>query len=221
MKKLTSRPGSPVHVANAITAFRIVMAPVFLFLLVTADGMKTDVTTVTVFLWIIYLLIELSDLLDGFVARRMGQVTDLGKIFDPFADSLSRLTGFLGFTLIGLVPVWVFVIILYRDMWVSFMRTLLAKQGIALGARISGKIKAWAYAIANVAGLLAFTVKKGLIFFSYYDIFQFLCSICFYAAAGIALLSGLDYSRAFFTGKLTKDTLKKTRNRKKTKEKVK
>lgn len=206
-----------MNVAILITVSRILLAPVFLLLLLTGDGASGDNIALIVGLWVVYGTIELSDLADGLVARRMGQVTDLGKILDPFADSLSRLTAFLGFTLIGLMPVWVFVVIFYRDMGVSFMRTLLARKGVAQGARLSGKLKAWAYALANISGLAAFTTGKVLIFFPYHDIFQFLCSICFYVAAAVALLSGLDYARAFFTGQLAGGSVKNRKTEKKQK----
>jgi CDP-diacylglycerol--glycerol-3-phosphate 3-phosphatidyltransferase len=90
----------------------------------------------------ILLVVELSDAFDGYLARRLNQVTDVGKIIDPMADSITRISLFLAFTQppINLSIIWGFIL-LYRDAWVSLLRTLSAFHGIALGARRSGKIK--------------------------------------------------------------------------------
>jgi CDP-diacylglycerol--glycerol-3-phosphate 3-phosphatidyltransferase len=92
---------------------------------------------------------ELSDAFDGFFARRYNQVTDLGKILDPMADSISRISVFLTFTLppVKLHMLLVFVF-LYRDSVVGTLRTICALKGFALAARTSGKLKAVIQAIA-------------------------------------------------------------------------
>ena len=80
--------------------------------------------------------------------------TDLGKILDPFADSLSRLTYFFCYALAGIMPVWIFILILYRDLSVAFIRQYASKEGIVMGSRLSGKLKAWIYAFGGAAGLV-------------------------------------------------------------------
>jgi CDP-diacylglycerol--glycerol-3-phosphate 3-phosphatidyltransferase len=86
---------------------------------------------------------ELSDLFDGFFARKKNQVTELGKLLDPMADSIFRLTVFLTFTQ-GFIqlPLLLVLFFFYRDTIISTLRTLCALRGVALGARLSGKIKA-------------------------------------------------------------------------------
>ena len=92
---------------------------------------------------------ELSDVFDGFVARRKKQVTELGKILDPMADSIVRLSLFLCFTQ-GIVklPLLIVLIFVVRDAVISTLRTLCALRGTALAARPSGKLKAVLQAIA-------------------------------------------------------------------------
>lgn len=86
---------------------------------------------------------ELSDAFDGYVARRFHQVTDLGKILDPMADSIYRISVFLTFTQPPVnLPLLIVFIFLYRDSVVSTLRTICALRGFALAARYSGKIKA-------------------------------------------------------------------------------
>ncbi len=185
-------------ISNILTVSRIALAPVFVILIMVCDQVGAARDTVIVILWVVYALIELSDLADGFFARLLKQVSDLGKLLDPFADSVSRLSCFLAFTIVGLMPLWIFIIVLYRDLWVSFIRINLAQRGRVQGARLSGKIKAWIYGIANVAGLAAFTAQRVLPSASHRDIIHIFCLIGFYCVAVIALWSGIDYSTMLF-----------------------
>ncbi len=91
---------------------------------------------------------ELSDLFDGFFARKHNKVTELGKLLDPMADSVFRLSVLLAFTQ-GFVqiPLLLFCIFFYRDILISTLRTICALRGVALAARWSGKIKAVLLAI--------------------------------------------------------------------------
>jgi CDP-diacylglycerol--glycerol-3-phosphate 3-phosphatidyltransferase len=186
---------------NILTVSRLALAPVFVALLVVCDQAGIWRNTLILLLWVVYALIELSDLADGFFARLLKQESELGKLLDPFADSLSRLSCFLAFTVVGLMPLWIFLIVLYRDLWVSFIRVTLAKRGIVQGARLAGKIKAWVYAIANGAALAAFTAQRVLPFMPVRDILFMFCLIGFYCVAVIALWSGIDYSTMLFNRK--------------------
>lgn len=95
-------------------------------------------------LWAVGLLVlcELTDAFDGMLARGMGAVTNFGKIFDPFSDSVYRLTAFLALLLSGLFPWWAFLALLFRDVAVAYIRVFEATHGHVRAARASGKIKA-------------------------------------------------------------------------------
>jgi CDP-diacylglycerol--glycerol-3-phosphate 3-phosphatidyltransferase len=84
----------------------------------------------------------------------------LGKVLDPFADSLSRLTYFVAFAGSGIMPFWILLILIYRDVSVAYIRVLISRKKVMLPARLSGKIKAWVYAIAGIAGLAQFSQQK-------------------------------------------------------------
>ena len=103
----------------------------------------------------LFAISELSDAFDGYLARRYNQVTDLGKVLDPMADSISRISVFLTFTLEPVkLPMLLVFIFLYRDSVVSTLRTICALKGFALAARTSGKIKAVVQAVAALIVLL-------------------------------------------------------------------
>ena len=116
---------------------------------------------------------ELSDAFDGYLARKFHQVTDLGKILDPMADSIYRISVFLTFTQPPVnLPLLIVFIFLYRDSVISTLRTICALRGFALAARASGKIKAVIQAggafiililmIPYAMGHLAYGVLRGI-----------------------------------------------------------
>lgn len=111
--------------------------------------------------WGIVVLIELSDVLDGMAARAANAVTDLGKILDPFADVVSKVTYFVCLLTAGIVPLWFVLILLYREFGIILIRMILFRDGVALGARIMGKIKTWFYAISAGVGLFLFSIDVG------------------------------------------------------------
>lgn len=102
-------------------------------------------------------LAEFSDFIDGYIARKWGQVTDFGKLFDPMADSIMHTCVYLTFTLPPIsLPIGYIFIFLYRDFLISALRTICALKGFALQARKSGKIKTALIAIAAFIVLALF-----------------------------------------------------------------
>src|SRR5262245_21634187 len=159
--KIVEHPiGGPTFfsVANCLTFIRIFISPVFLFVYLQYESFGITKTALPYVLLFLLGVSELSDALDGFLARKYKQVTDLGKILDPMADSISRISVFLTFTQppvnIPLVCVFIF---LYRDSVISTLRTICALRGYALAARASGKIK------AVLQGISAFAITLLLI----------------------------------------------------------
>lgn len=129
--------------ALVLTLSRILLAPLFLIVYLYYGEMGISLRWLPYVLLVLVGVSELSDLFDGRLARRQNKVTDLGKLLDPMADSIFRLSVFFSFTQ-GLVqlPLVMVSLFFYRDMIISTLRTLCALRGVALGARLSGKIKA-------------------------------------------------------------------------------
>jgi len=149
-----------MNAATVVTSLRIAFSPVFYILFTSTVKDGTAAPAALWALWILFGIIEITDFVDGRIARRTDSVTPLGKVFDPFADSFARLTYFLSYLVTGIMPGWVFLILLYRDLGISFIRLMVMSKGIALAARMSGKIKAWVYAVAGGAGLALVTLKS-------------------------------------------------------------
>ena len=149
------------NLPNYLSAVRIVLSPIFLivFMLpVWTDG--SFACGSVVLCWILMFLMDISDILDGYTARKFGIVSDFGKMFDPYTDLFARLTYFLCFVGIGRMPLWMFAIIVYREISVTFMRMIMMKHGFAMGARMGGKIKEWVYAFAAISSLLAVSFER-------------------------------------------------------------
>ena len=96
-------------------------------------------------------------MLDGWVARKRGETSDLGKLLDPFSDVLSRLTLFVCFLLAGLIPLWFFLVVLYRELTMTFLRLLLVQKGIVQAASAGGKLKAVLYFLVSLVGMCLLT----------------------------------------------------------------
>jgi CDP-diacylglycerol---glycerol-3-phosphate 3-phosphatidyltransferase len=132
-----------VSIANYLTFIRIFISPIFMFLYLEHDLLGISLRVLPYVLLILLGISELSDAFDGYVARRFHQVTDLGKILDPMADSIYRISVFLTFTQPPVnLPLLLVFVFLYRDSVISTLRTICALRGFALAARSSGKIKA-------------------------------------------------------------------------------
>lgn len=147
--------------ADIATASRLVIAPVFALIFYLPDEVG--------WLWRAAALLglgiagELTDWLDGYLARRSGTLSDFGKVFDPFADTVMHLTFFIVLCLAGALPLIFLLFILYREFAISLLRQLSVKRGMVMGARGGGKLKTvsyvftWMLAFANHAlGKLGF-----------------------------------------------------------------
>jgi CDP-diacylglycerol--glycerol-3-phosphate 3-phosphatidyltransferase len=106
-------------------------------------------------LWVIFVVSELTDMLDGLLARRRGETSDFGRLFDPFADTLTQLSYFLCFVIDGILPAPLYLLVLYREYSILFVRNLMLKKGVAMGARSLGKLKTVTYILAAALALLA------------------------------------------------------------------
>ncbi len=194
-----------MNLPNKLTVLRLIMVPVFFiaFSLPTWFGPSVQVASV-VLMFICYVVAELSDLLDGKIARKYNLVTDLGKVMDPFADTLSHLTFFVCFMYAGLMPALAFIICMWREFSILFLRMLMMKKGKAVAANIWGKSKTVLYAIVSVLSmiyLVATTFAPGEWAHAYYIVLQ----VLFYLAAAASLLSFTTYAKAIIESKALAD----------------
>jgi len=135
---------------NILTLFRLFSAPVFLALFIGSgsDGFLQAMMDSHTGLWACLVLVtlsELSDVLDGILARKLNQVSDFGKLLDPYADSVFRLSCYFAFASHAhgkWIPLWMVMVLFYRDLLVTLIRTFGVERREFVHARASGKIKA-------------------------------------------------------------------------------
>jgi len=157
--------------ADKVTSVRLVLAPAFFvvyllpeiitsfFSLQAVDPVGGAAWSVPV-LWAIFVISEITDMLDGMIARKRAEVSDFGKLFDPFADTLTQVSYFLCFIIDGILPPLLFLAVLYREFSMLFVRNLMLKKGITQGARPGGKIKTVTYILAGALALLAASAAR-------------------------------------------------------------
>lgn len=126
-------PVSAWNAANLLTALRLVLVPVIVWLLLRAG----DWRVLALFL---FLFASVTDLIDGELARRRGLVTDFGKIADPIADKALTGSALISLSAVGLLPWWATVVILIREVGVTLLRLWVIRRGVIAASR-GGKIK--------------------------------------------------------------------------------
>ncbi len=138
-----------MNLPNALTLSRIFLIPVILAILLPAGIPAKE-------LWAsaIVLVAALTDMLDGYLARRFGQVTTVGMLFDPIADKLLISSCFISLVALQAVPAWIAVIIIGREFAVAGLRTIAASQGFNIQASELAKAKMAAQVVAIVLVLL-------------------------------------------------------------------
>ena len=184
-----------MNIAMFLTGSRLITGALFAYFFINAVSQTGEIINIA-FLnaaLICVILLELSDAFDGVAARARNQVTDLGKIFDPICDAISRQTIFLSFLLVSAIPIWAFLAFLYRDSLIYLLRIMAAKDGSVLAASGSGKFKAITQAVATFLILGLFYLKYFEVEFPY-TITSFPLSYYIIAVPTIlSVLSGIEY----------------------------
>ncbi len=151
-------------IPNALTIFRIASAPMFLIAWFATGGRGLPEpereSLRQIGLWVCLVLAclsELSDLLDGWIARRLNQVSTFGKLMDPYADAIFRTAALLCFASPPhgpWYPLWMPILLVWRDIGTSIIRTFGMQQGIAVAASFWGKLKAISQGFIIIALLI-------------------------------------------------------------------
>lgn len=153
--------GRRLTLPNAITVARIAVCPVIFVLAISPDVVPR------IWAFVLFVVAGLSDLWDGYLARRYGWVTDLGKLLDPIADKLLLVATFIPFYMLshgtdpmglipwwGAMPLWVIVVVFGRELLITLFRSYAVRRGIVIPAGTAGKRKALLQSLFS-GGLLA------------------------------------------------------------------
>ncbi len=123
------------NVPNLLTLGRILLVPILVVALLTEFEGKAAIGLG------VFLLAAATDVLDGFLARRRRQITNLGKLLDPAADKILTGAAFISLVGLQLAPAWMVVVIVAREFAVSTLRSVAASRQLVIAAAWSGKLK--------------------------------------------------------------------------------
>ena len=195
-----------MNLPNRLTVTRLVLAPVF-FIVFFLPSIFPSMNAVlyAVLLVLVYGVMELTDLLDGKIARKHNLVTDLGKVLDPFADVISHLTFFTCLLACGIMPVWAFIPIVWREFAQSFTRMLMMGKGKAMAANIFGKAKTCLYALSCPFGFAMRIAKVKQATGTVMDFLRYATVVLFALAAVSSVVSYLIYVNAIRKSKVLSD----------------
>jgi CDP-diacylglycerol--glycerol-3-phosphate 3-phosphatidyltransferase len=145
-----------LNLPNFITLTRILLIPVFVVLFVTPTEDRSLIAAV------VFVVAAITDLLDGYLARRNGQVTTLGKLLDPIADKLLVLSALILLVNVDRVSALVAILIIAREVAVTGIRAIAAGEGMVIVAETLGKYKMALQVVAIVLLILEDTFLSDL-----------------------------------------------------------
>ena len=139
---------------------------------------------------LLFSVAALTDLLDGYLARRSKQVTKLGILLDPIADKLLVISALIVLVDIELVPAWIAIVIIAREFVVTGLRVVALTKDVVIPAEMGGKIKV----TAQIASIIVLLVDKTFVFADLYSVGVFLLWI----AMILGVISGVQYFNLFW-----------------------
>ena len=148
-----------MNLPNTLTLLRIILTIIFI-VLIFQSGFIPKLAAA-----IVFLAASLTDFLDGYYAKKHNVVTNFGKLMDPIADKFLMLAAFFIFTLMHLIPVWMFVVIFFREAAITVMRLAAILKGKVLAAERTGKYKT-IFQIIAVSVILLYLILKETPLFS-------------------------------------------------------
>lgn len=118
-------------IPNILTTARLILVPIFAYLMLG----RQDMTAAAVVL----ILSGITDVVDGYIARRFHMVSNFGKIYDPFVDKLMQITAVVCLALAGMIPVWVLAVVITKELAMIIIGGILYLKKIVVHSRWYGK----------------------------------------------------------------------------------
>jgi CDP-diacylglycerol--glycerol-3-phosphate 3-phosphatidyltransferase len=181
-----------INLPNCLTALRILLIPVFVVLFSDPTPGRSLASA------LVFLGAAVTDLLDGYLARRCAQVTRLGRLLDPIADKLLVLSGLILLVQYERVPAIVAIVIIAREVAVTGIRAVALAQGFTMEAETTGKYKM----VAQVLAIVLLILENGL--FPPWGYVHLLGTALLYVALALTVYSGIRYLVTFWQQSVSK-----------------
>lgn len=202
----------PVNLPNYISLTRIASVPLLIWILSTSrfssqHGQKELLASA------IFILASITDGLDGYLARRRGQITTLGMLLDPLADKLLIAAAFITLVQFNprIVPAWMAVVIIGREFLVSGLRSIAASEGFTIEASNLGKFKMFVQIFSVVAAILSHHWINWDLRYLLFPV-ELIARVSIWFMVALSLVSAIDYFAAFWS-KINRSVVKRQRRR--------
>ncbi|WKV09074.1 CDP-diacylglycerol--glycerol-3-phosphate 3-phosphatidyltransferase [Thermoanaerobacterium sp. CMT5567-10] len=168
-----------MNIANKITIARLVLVP--FFIIVMLSGIKYG----NIISAVLFAIASLTDKLDGYIARKYNQITNLGKFMDPLVDKIMVSSALIVLIQLGRIQSWIVIIILSREFIITGLRAIGADKGVVIAASNLGKYKT-TFQIIAIISLMLNNYPFEYIFFPF-------STVAIYLALFLTVYSGIDY----------------------------
>jgi len=168
--------------ANIITVIRIILVPVFLVVLLT------ELENKEIFAFFIFIIASVSDALDGYIARKYDQITDLGKFLDPLADKLLISGALIALAALGTIETWVASLIIIREIFITSFRYYSLTKDAVFSASFLAKKKTF-FQIFSISTLIIYNIFPKPFNSYFFEVGTYIL----YFALFLTIYSGVEY----------------------------
>lgn len=178
---------------NQLTILRIILTPIFLVLFLTGEPLLIQ------FAYLVFIIAAITDWYDGWLARKFNYITEWGKFMDPLADKILTSTAFIAFVIIGILPLWMVLLIIIRDLLITLLRVYADYRKISFTTSRTAQIKTFIQMIFLYYILTIYTLRTfETLHLNYKPIFEILlnANAIYLAMLFIALftvITGITY----------------------------
>lgn len=176
-----------MNLANKLTVSRIILAGIFiLFLFIRGVGAKFTALS-------IFLAACITDYYDGIIARKQASITNFGKLMDPIADKILILGAFLAFVEMKIIPAWMVIVIIARELVITGMRIHALSRKLVLSADIGGKHKTASQMVAVLSILIFLIIRDSGFTSRYIEYYEAGVYLLMLITVIMTLISGASY----------------------------
>ncbi|MGO9434031.1 MAG: CDP-diacylglycerol--glycerol-3-phosphate 3-phosphatidyltransferase [Terracidiphilus sp.] len=188
-----------MNLPNSITMSRIVMIPLLLWILSPHFPWQGPYGQAEILASVLFVLASLTDGLDGYLARKRGQITTMGMLLDPLADKIMVTAALVALVAYNpaVVKVWIAVVIIGREFLISGLRSIASSEGFTIQASDLGKLKTVTQIVSVVSAILAhhwYDWQIGLLVIPV----QWIAVAAIYFTVLVSTISAIDYFVAFW-----------------------
>jgi len=183
------------NLPNVLVILRIILIPVFLFFVLRIVPGEFVMRWLAL---IVFVVAAISDFLDGYFARKWSQVSSFGKLMDPLADKMLVSAALIALVYMQYLAVWIVVVIICREFWVTALRLLALEQGKeVIAASIWGKIKTVLQMTMIITLLTGFGTPNFLLPINFGQVGSVIVTILIYLSLIATVFSAYEYTKSY------------------------